>query len=311
MDNRKRNLLIVSYIVGILSIFWYKQRQKMTYSDINRFYNVQLDQYTTELQETYKQLHVDDGTKDFLEWSTTRSNSFVLQIFYAISAPLLNIFTTKTATNGILYRGEMFVLSKNQLMSLLGNEKISRQVDDHQIDEPHYQSWLDLGAGDGGALERLGARQMAEKVMVTEICTVMKKRLSWRGFEVKDTDHWDDQTYDIISMFNLLDRAGDPDQFLNKAHAALNPDGKLIIAVVLPFKPYVERGGINNRPVIDVQSYQSVSRHHCDQLDTFVMAVQNRGFRLTSWSVVPYLCEGDQTTAYYTLRDTILIFDKL
>ena len=82
----------------------------------------------------------------------------MLQIFYAISAPLLNIFTTKTATNGILYRGEMFVLSKNQLMSLLGNEKISRQVDDHQIDEPHYQSWLDLGAGDGGALERLGAR---------------------------------------------------------------------------------------------------------------------------------------------------------
>ena len=65
---RKRYLLIVSYIVGILSIFWYKQRQKMTYSDINRFYNVQLDQYTSELQETYKQLHVDDGTKDFLEW---------------------------------------------------------------------------------------------------------------------------------------------------------------------------------------------------------------------------------------------------
>ena len=50
------------------------------------------------------------------------------------------------------------MLSKNQLMSLLGNEKISRQVDDHQIDEPQYHSWLDLGAGDGGALERLGAR---------------------------------------------------------------------------------------------------------------------------------------------------------
>ena len=65
--------------------------------------------------------------------------------------------------------------------------------------------------------------------MVTEICTVMRKRLSWRGFEVKDTDHWDDQTYDIISMFNLLDRAGDPDQFLNKAHAALNP-GKMMFS---------------------------------------------------------------------------------
>ena len=65
--------------------------------------------------------------------------------------------------------------------------------------------------------------------------------------------------------------------FKLKSNVKVNySDGKLIIAVVLPFKPYVERGGINNRPVIDVQSYQSVSRHHCDQLDTFVMAVQNR-----------------------------------
>ena len=34
------------------------------------------------------------------------------------------------------------------------------------------------------------------------------------------------------------------------------------------------------------------------------------GFELASWSVAPYLCEGDQTTSYYTLRDTILVFQK-
>ena len=82
----------------------------------------------------------------------------VLQIFYAVSAPLLNIFTTKTATNGILHRGEMFVLSKAQLVSMLESEQMGRQIEQHQIDEPKYKTWLDLGAGDGGALERLGAR---------------------------------------------------------------------------------------------------------------------------------------------------------
>ena len=46
--------------------------------------------------------------------------------------------------------------------------------------------------------------------------------------------------------------------------------------MVLPFKPYVERGGVNNRPLIDVQSFQSTSRHHADQLEAFVSAVHNR-----------------------------------
>jgi len=109
----------------------------------------------------------------------------------------------------------------------------------------------------------------------------------------------------------LLDRAGDPDTFITKAHGALVKDGKLVIAVVLPFNPYVERGGINNKPLIDVSLYQSSSRFHSDQLEVFVKAIEKSGFELETWSCVPYLCEGDQTTPYYTLRDTILIFRKV
>ena len=52
----------------------------------------------------------------------------------------------------------MFVLSKAQLISMLGGEQMGRQIEQHQIDDPMYKTWLDLGAGDGGALERLGAR---------------------------------------------------------------------------------------------------------------------------------------------------------
>ena len=63
---------------------------------------------------------------------------------------------------------------------------------------------------------------MANHIWTTEICAVMRKRLEWRGFGVKDVENWDDQTYDVISMLNLLDRAGDPDLFLQKANRVLN-----------------------------------------------------------------------------------------
>ena len=66
-ENTKRRIIVTSYLIGLLAVFWYKHN-KMTYAEINRFYTVQLDSYTDELQETYKQLHADDGTKDFLEW---------------------------------------------------------------------------------------------------------------------------------------------------------------------------------------------------------------------------------------------------
>ena len=58
----------------------------MTYTDINKFYNVQLETYTAELQETYKQLHADDETKKFLEWSVKSLISYfkVISSYIAI-----------------------------------------------------------------------------------------------------------------------------------------------------------------------------------------------------------------------------------
>ena len=80
-----------------------------------------------------------------------------------------------------------------------------------------------MGAGDGGVLDRLGVKEMALDTWATEICSVMRKRLEWRGFKLKDVENWDNQNYDVISMFNLLDRAGDPDLFIKKAHQVLSP----------------------------------------------------------------------------------------
>ena len=68
---------------------------------------------------------------------------------------------------------------------------------------------------------------MASTVWTTEICGVMRKRLEWRGFSIKDVEKWDNQQYDVISMLNLLDRAGNPDQFIQKVSPNLRLKGRI------------------------------------------------------------------------------------
>ncbi len=55
--------------------------------------------------------------------------------------------------------------------------------------------------------------------------------------------------FDVISCLNLLDRCDQPVTFLKKIKKALKPNGLLVIALVLPFKPFVEYNK-DNKPLI-------------------------------------------------------------
>ena len=64
-------------------------------------------------------------------------------------------------------------------------------------------------------------------------------------FSVLGIDDWHmkKQKYDVISCLNLLDRCDKPLTILRNIKKALNPvKGKVILALVLPFRPYVEYG---------------------------------------------------------------------
>ena len=52
-----------------------------------------------------------------------------------------------------------------------------------------------------------------------------------------------DYTFDVISCLNLLDRCDKPMTILKYIHKKLTPGtGRLLLALVLPFHPYVEFG---------------------------------------------------------------------
>lgn len=63
------------------------------------------------------------------------------------------------------------------------------------------------------------------------------------SFRLLPLDDWfKEKEYDFISALNLLDRCDKPLELLNYIKSSLKPDGRFLLALVLPFAPFVEAG---------------------------------------------------------------------
>ncbi|CAH0547763.1 unnamed protein product [Brassicogethes aeneus] len=183
-----------------------------------------------------------------------------------------------------LQRGSMFVLSQPQFLKLI-------QEENGWVAE----SLLDLGAGDGKVTAHLAP--MFQKVYATEVCNTMS---------ILELENWhEERKFDLISCLNLIDRCDKPLEILQNIKTSLKPDGRLLLAVVLPFSPYVESGSPYNKPEellpIKGQTFESQVQSVIE--DVFIPS----GFSVISWSRIPYLCEGDLQQSYYWLEDAIFV----
>lgn len=62
-------------------------------------------------------------------------------------------------------------------------------------------------------------------------------------YRLLDIDNWYlDRKFDVVSCLNLIDRCDTPLRLINQIRDTLKPDGKVLLAVVLPFSAYVESG---------------------------------------------------------------------
>ncbi|XP_041376323.1 methyltransferase-like protein 9 isoform X2 [Gigantopelta aegis] len=194
------------------------------------WYHIDSSRLPADMCEKFIPLNQDAETSEFLNDCYEKADWVFTQIRDAVLKYMFSWFLTSTSINGWLRRGSMFIFSREQLQLLLN-------VSAHW----RAENMLDLGAGDGMVTSKMA--HYFNNVFVTEISSVMTTRLQEKGYMLLDVDSWSESShvFDLIGCLNLLDRCNQPIAMLHSIKKSLRPgSGRLIVAVVLPFKPYVE-----------------------------------------------------------------------
>lgn len=263
------------------------------------WYRCVLDLLGEKLQPLFVQSNLDHDTKAFLKHSMEKSGWLFTQLYHSFVSTVLSPVVSRTSINGFLSRGSMFVFSSAQFQLLLrvGPEWKAERL-------------LDLGAGDGGVTQIMSPH--FREVYATEVSTPMKWHLWRKNYKLLGIDEWQ-QTgfkYDVISCLNLLDRCDDPIALLRDIRESLVPKtGRLILAVVLPFQPYVEIGGQWQRPKEHIIVQGKTWEEQVTILSRELF--EKNGFEVEAVTRLPYLCEGDMYNDYYVLDDAVFVLKAI
>ena len=204
----------------------------------------------------------------------------------------LRWFLSDFDINGLLGTYPMHVLSTAQWTQLLGAGSHGRL--------------LDVGSGRGDVTTELG--RLFDEVTATETSKPMVRRLEKLGFRVISGDlatlpHTD--KYDVVSLLNVLDRCDRPLSLLGRARELVRSGGRLVIALVLPYRPFVYDSGVPRAPLerlpITYDSFEDAALQLVEQ------ALLPLGFVIESMSRAPYLSGGDAEKPLYELDDLILV----
>lgn len=274
-------------------------QNKISCFDKSSWYELEHHLLSPILHSTFVLSFLDADTERFIDVSTETSNSFFLQLYYALMSLILSFFLPKTSINGMLKRGGMFLFSSAQFRELL---KIPPEwnASEKQV--------LDLGAGDGGITEVMSI--FYNNVYVTEMSQTMQWRLRSKGFHIEDVERWSlsSRRYDLVSALNLLDRHYNPRQLLRNIHAVASRSSCLILlAVVLPMHQYVEfhpsRGSTKADITLMIKG-RTTEEQASFLVDKEFLPI---GLEVLRWTKLPYLCEGDFSKPYYVLEDVVFL----
>ena len=208
--------------------------------------------------------------------------------------------------NGLLGTYPMHVLSTQQWRALL-SPLMDPDPSAHAAPDRRWGRLLDIGAGRGDATSQLA--RLFDHTTVTETSAPMARRLRKLGFECIEEDvaastRWT-HDFDAVSLLNVLDRCDNPMSLLGAARSALRPGGVLVVALVLPYSPFVYDHG---KPRAPRQRLPIVSQSFEVAAAEFVtMSLVPLGLRMVSLSRAPYLSGGDARAPLYELDDLIAV----
>lgn len=236
----------------------------------------------------FTELSLDEGTAKYIGAAEGARHGLMMTWLHR----LMRGFFSDFDINGHLGTYPMHVLSEEQWRALLP-ETGGRL--------------LDVGAGRGDATSQLST--LFDQTVTTETSPAMAKRLRRMGYEciLDDIARRPDLggPYDAVSLLNVLDRCDEPLSLLGAARGALRKGGLLLIALVLPYCPFVYDGGLTRSPR---QRLPILSRDFEVAAAEFATtALLPLGLEIVTLSRAPYLSGGDAEHPLYELDDLIVI----
>ncbi len=251
----------------------------------------------------FTQLGLDEHTAEYL----LASEQFRHGTFTTWIHRLMRGFWSDFDINGILGTYPMHVLSRAQWETLFDTARASADQSSLLAHNDEFGRLLDIGAGRGDATEELAP--LFAQVTVTETSKHMARRLRSMGFEclAEDISSRADlrAQFDVVSLLNVLDRCDRPMSLLATARQAVKPGGLLLIALVLPYKPFVYDNGQPRAPEerLAIRSAQ----FEVAAAEFVTHCLLPLGLTPLTLSRAPYLSGGDAHAALYELDDLIVV----
>ncbi len=172
---------------------------------------------------------------------------------------------------------------------------------------------LDVGAGSGDVTRALAP--CFDEVEATEVSRGMAKKLAQSGVRCHPVDLTEaplpDQSFDAVSLLNVLDRCQRPRQLLRNCLRALRPGGTFIVALALPYRPFYFDGPTTPEPFERLECDPGAGGGWEDAARRFIERdLLPLDLALERFARAPYLSAGDSARALYELDDVVVVLTK-
>jgi SAM-dependent methyltransferase len=261
-------------------------------SILDLYYDVDVAALSPRLRDRFVKLSRDAATDAFLAQARSGRHSWWRTQLHRI----LRQFMSDFDVNGLLNMYPLFVASTEHWHLLLGPQRVARL--------------LDVGSGSGNVTRTL--LPLADHVVTTELSRNMAERLRRSGLECHEIDLAERDLpgppFDLVTCLNVLDRTSQPRQLLRRMHQHLEPGGRLLLALALPYNPFFFRGNTTPEPLERLACAETGWEEAVNSL--VERELEPLGFSVLSVSRTPYLSFGDSDSGLYELDDALLLCQK-
>lgn len=265
--------------------------------DLRLQYRCELARLPRALRSRFVQLGRDEALASYLERARRARHGRAVTLLHRLLRGYLSDFEI----NGLLGTYPMHVLGTEQWSTLLAMARGAER------EGAAHGRLLDVGAGSGDVTRTLAP--LFNEVVTTELSRTMALRLRSRGFACHRVDLAERPVpqgpYTAIACLNVLDRCDRPLSLLANLRAALDDGGLLILALVLPYEPFVYEGAQSRDPTerlpLSGSDWESSVAELCCRV------IEPLGFEIAVLSRAPYLSGGDAHRPLYELDDAIVV----